>query len=63
MKRDRRRPTGMRAQAVPDVGRKIKLTITKRTVDALKPADKPWIAWDDKLTGFGVRNFAEAKTF
>ena len=34
---------------------KTKLTITKRAVDAFKPADKPWIAWDDKLTGFGVR--------
>ena len=34
---------------------KTKLTITKRAIDALKPADKPWIAWDDKLTGFGVR--------
>ena len=34
---------------------KVKLTLTKRTVDALKPAEKPWIAWDDKLTGFGVR--------
>ena len=34
---------------------KIKLTLTKRTVEALEPADKPWIAWDDKLTGFGCR--------
>ena len=34
---------------------KVKLTLTKRTVDALQPEDKPWIAWDDKLTGFGVR--------
>ena len=34
---------------------KTKLTITKRAVDLLKPADTPWIAWDDKLTGFGVR--------
>ena len=34
---------------------KVKLTLTKRTVDALHPQDKPWIAWDDKLTGFGVR--------
>ena len=34
---------------------KVKLTLTKRTVDALEPEDKPWIAWDDKLTGFGVR--------
>ena len=33
----------------------LKLTLSKRAVDALKPADKPWIAWDDKLTGFGVR--------
>ena len=34
---------------------RVKLTLTKRTVETLKPADKPWIAWDDKLTGFGVR--------
>ncbi|MDE2881149.1 MAG: integrase family protein [Acidobacteriota bacterium] len=34
---------------------KVKLTLTKRTVDNLKPADKPWIAWDDRLIGFGVR--------
>ncbi len=34
---------------------KVKLTLTKRTVDALESEDKPWIAWDDKLTGFGVR--------
>ena len=34
---------------------KVKLTLTKRTVDALEPHNKPWIAWDDKLTGFGVR--------
>ena len=34
---------------------KVRLTLTKRTVEALEPADKSWIAWDDKLTGFGVR--------
>ena len=34
---------------------KTKITINKRAVDALKPGDKPWIAWDDRLTGFGVR--------
>ena len=34
---------------------KVKLTLTKRAVDSLEPADKPWIAWDDKLTGFGCR--------
>ena len=34
---------------------KVKLTLTKRTVENLQPADKPWIAWDDRLSGFGVR--------
>ena len=32
-----------------------KLALTKRTVEALKPAAKSWIAWDDTLTGFGIR--------
>ncbi|MDE3261041.1 MAG: integrase family protein [Acidobacteriota bacterium] len=34
---------------------KVKLSLTKRTVEGLQPADKPWIAWDDRLIGFGVR--------
>ena len=34
---------------------KVKLTLTKRNVDALQPTDRPWIAWDDKISGFGVR--------
>ena len=34
---------------------KTKLTLTKRTVESLRPGAKPWIAWDDRLTGFGVR--------
>ena len=34
---------------------KVKLTLTKRTVNTLEADNKPWIAWDDKLTGFGVR--------
>ena len=34
---------------------KVRATLTKRTVDALEPAGKSWIAWDDRLTGFGVR--------
>ena len=34
---------------------RVKLTLTKRTVEALEPTDKPWIAWDDKLVGFGCR--------
>ena len=29
--------------------------MTKRAVDALEPAGKSWIAWDDRLTGFGCR--------
>ena len=32
-----------------------KLNLTQRSVEALKPAAKSWIAWDDSLTGFGVR--------
>ena len=34
---------------------RVKLTLTKRAVQAMTPGDKPWIAWDDKLTGFGVQ--------
>ena len=34
---------------------KLRITLNKRNVDALKPEDKPWIAWDDRLTGFGLR--------
>ena len=32
-----------------------KLTLTKSAVEAMKPRDKPWTAWDDKLIGFGVQ--------
>ena len=34
---------------------KVKLTLTKRAVESLEPGVSPWIAWDDRLTGFGVR--------
>ena len=34
---------------------RVKLTLTKRAVLAMTPRDRPWIAWDDKLTGFGVQ--------
>ena len=34
---------------------RVKLTLNKRTVESLRPGAKPWIAWDDRLTGFGVR--------
>ncbi len=40
--------TGKRTAGVPT-------TLTKRVIDALQPADTAWIAWDDKLVGFGVR--------
>ena len=42
----------------PMTGKRVarhKLTLTKRAVEAMKPADRPWIAWDDRLTGFGVQ--------
>ena len=29
-----------------------KLALTGDAIEALEPADKPWIAWDDQLTGF-----------
>ena len=34
---------------------KVKTTLTKRVVETLEPAENPYIAWDDRLTGFGVR--------
>ena len=43
---------------------KFRVTLTKRSVDALEPAEKSWIAWDDKLSGFGVRvHTAGTKSF
>ena len=33
---------------------KLRTTLTKRVIDTLQPTDKSWIAWDDKLNGFGV---------
>jgi integrase len=36
-----------------DAGKKIK--ITKTSVDALTPGEKPYFRWDTDLTGFGVR--------
>ena len=41
-------PTGKRTA-------RLSLTLNKRNVDVLEPADKPYIAWDDKLMGFGIR--------
>ena len=31
------------------------MTLTVRTVEALQPGEKSYTAWDDELTGFGVR--------
>ena len=34
---------------------KVRTTLTKRVIEALEPTDTSWIAWDDKLVGFGIR--------
>ena len=34
---------------------KLRTTLTRKVIDALQPTDQFWIAWDDKLTGFGLR--------
>ena len=34
---------------------KVRATLTKRAIEAFHPAETAWIAWDDKLTGFGLR--------
>ena len=42
----------------PSSGKRVartRLTLTKPAVEALEPGDRPWTAWDDRLTGFGVR--------
>lgn len=31
-------------------------------MDALKPEDKPWVAWDDKVTSFGGRFYPSGQT-
>ena len=44
--------------------KKIRTTLTKRVIDALEPAQRAWIAWDDRLPGFGVRVYpAGLKSF
>ncbi len=54
---------GMKTNTAKRIAR-LKTTLTKRTVEALKPDLRPWIAWDDRLTGFGVRvQPSGAKTF
>jgi len=40
---------------------RVKIAISKRTVDALEPAEREWIAWDDRLTGFGVRVYPSGR--
>lgn len=30
-------------------------TLSKRTVDAIRPAERDIVVWDDALSGFGVR--------
>ena len=40
---------------------KVRTTLTKRVIEALEPTDTSWIAWDDKLPGFGRHKFTRAK--
>ncbi len=39
----------------------VKLSLTKRSIDTLEPKDQAWIAWDDRLTGFGVRVYPSGR--
>ena len=51
-------------QSLKSPGRRtltVKIALTKRTVDALEPTGTAWIAWDDKLTGFGVRVYPSGR--
>ena len=34
---------------------RVKVTLTRRTIDDLMPQARPWIAWDTEVTGFGVK--------
>ena len=34
---------------------KLRTELTIPVIEALEPAARPWIVWDDKVTGFGVR--------
>lgn len=34
---------------------RLRTELTIPAIEALEPEDKAWIAWDDKVTGFGVR--------
>ena len=36
---------------------KLRARLTKHLIDALQPPDKPWIAWDDKQSGFVMYDF------
>ena len=40
---------------------RVKLTLSKRNIDNLEPAEKPWIAWDDKLAGYGVKVYPSGR--
>ena len=48
-------PRGMEKENTGKRIARVRTHLTKRTVEALAPADKSWIAWDDRLTGFGCR--------
>ena len=34
---------------------RVKVALTRRVIETLTPQERPWIAWDTEVTGFGVR--------
>ena len=43
-------------QALPaNATAKVKVGLTRRAIEALRPQRQAWIAWDTQVTGFGVR--------
>ena len=34
---------------------KVKVTLTRHTIEALIPQARPWIAWDNRVIGFGLK--------
>ena len=48
----------MPSNSTPQAGKRfarIRMTLTARTVEALQPKARAYTAWDDRITGFGVR--------
>ena len=55
-------PAGLGVKHSVKLTAKVNATLDKRTVDALEPEDKSWIAWHDKLTAIApFPNVAERR--